>query len=223
MAAYQHASDFIPDHPPFSGVIMGGKWVPVAADNEDWQAYLEWAAADPANVPDPWLPLSQGGIAIVLEEGQVAVGVMLDSLPEDQGGNPEPGLRPKNVDVPQVLVNEEAGVAANVGDVLSCTMGNWENEPKLYSSVWMSDGETQIAAGTFYTVQPGDAGHSLTSVVTATNDFGATEAPPSTAVAVAAAAVAAASEAAPARSVPRHVEPEPKAEEENHRGRHRRE
>jgi hypothetical protein len=224
MAAYQHASDFIPDHPPFSGVIMGGKWVPVAADNEDWQAYLEWAAADPANVPDPWLPLSQGGIAIVLEEGQVAVGVMLDSLPEDQGGNPEPGLRPVNTAVPAVLVGEAVSGTANVGDVLSCTMGEWDNVPKLYSSVWMSDDGTQVTqieAGTFYTVQPGDAGHSLTSVVTATNDFGATEAPPSNAVAVAAAAVAAASEVAPARSVPRH-EPEPKAEEENHRrGRHR--
>jgi hypothetical protein len=223
MATYQHASDAIPGHPPFSGVIMGGKWIPVAADSPDWDAYVEWAAADPANVPDPWKPISQGGVAIILETGQVAVGSMLDSLPEDQGGNPEPGLRPVNTAVPAVLVGEAVMASANVGDELSCTMGEWDNVPKLYSSVWMSDATTVVAAGTLYVVQPGDAGHSLTSVVTATNDFGASEAPPSNAVTVAATVVAGVGvqSTEPQRAVPRH-EPEPKAEEENHRrGRHR--
>jgi hypothetical protein len=214
-AAYQHASDYVPDCPPYSGVIKAdGTWVACEANSAEWDAYVAWAAADPANVPDPYLHPEQGGVTLVVPPDTVPYGTMLDSIPPDAGGNPVPGLPPKNVDVPQV----QPGMA-NVGDELSCTMGNWEGEPKLYSSVWMSDVETQIAAGTTYVVQPGDAGHSLTSVVTATNDYGATEAPPSNAVAIAAAVVASAPETA--RSVPRQ-EPEAEQHEGNHR-RHRRE
>jgi hypothetical protein len=82
--AYQHASDYIPGHPPFSGVITAaGKWVAVQAESQDWVDYQTWAATE-GNVPDPYLHPAQGGVAIVLGEGQVPYGVMLDSIPDGE-------------------------------------------------------------------------------------------------------------------------------------------
>jgi hypothetical protein len=203
-AQYQHASDYVSGQPPYSGVIRAdGKWVACAADSQDWTDYLTWAETE-GNVPDPYLNPAQGGVKIVLEEGQVPYGSMLDSLPPEEGGSPIEELPPKNVDIPQVQP-----ASANVGDTLTCTMGNWEGEPKLYSSAWVSDaGAEPLAYGSEYVVQPSDAGHSITCVVQATNSHGATNAPPSNAVAIPAAGGVAASSRSAERAVPRQAEPE---------------
>lgn len=84
--AYQLASDGYWGL-AFSGVIKAdGTWVPCADDHGDWNAYMDWFAQ--GNRADPWLPLADGGVKIVLKEGEVAVGSMLDSLPPEEGGNP---------------------------------------------------------------------------------------------------------------------------------------
>jgi hypothetical protein len=84
---------------------------------------------------------------------------------------------PVNVDVPYV---------EQVGDLLTCTMGNWDNEPTSYSYQWKSDGTATIGTdASQYTVTPDDAGHTITCIVTATNAIGSTAAPPSNGVAIA--------------------------------------
>ena len=84
---------------------------------------------------------------------------------------------PVCIDVPYV------GGTAALGAVLTCTMGNWGNEPTEYAYAWSSGG-----TGSSYTVVEGDAGTSITCVVSATNAGGTTAAPPSNAVAIPAAA-----------------------------------
>jgi hypothetical protein len=211
-AQYQHASDAVGGM-PYSGVIRAdGKWVACASDSTDWTDYLTWAGTE-GNVVDPYLHPAQGGVKIVLEEGQVPVGVMLNSLPPEEGGNTLAGLPPKNVDVPMVSGD------AVVGGTLTCTMGNWEGEPKLYSSGWVSDGGDQaLAYGSEYVVQANDAGHSISCIVLATNDYGSTTAPPSNAVAIPAAGGV-------TRSTERAVPPVPprQAEHEEHRHTRRKE
>jgi|SRR5215472_605586 len=89
---------------------------------------------------------------------------------------------PINVDVPAVT-----GVGA-VGDTLTCTMGNWNNEPTGYAYQWLSTASgvaDNVGANTnSYTIQPSDAGRTITCVVTATNSGGSTVAPPSNQVVV---------------------------------------
>lgn len=98
---------------------------------------------------------------------------------------------PVNVDVPHVSGN---GVA---GEVLNCTMGNWDNTPTSYAYQWQSDGmDVAAASGDTYTVDPADQGKSITCVVTATNSAGSTEAPPSNAVVIAGGARGASNEPA---------------------------
>jgi hypothetical protein len=80
---------------------------------------------------------------------------------------------PVCVDVPFVQ-----GSAA-VGAELTCTMGNWGNEPVSYAYAW-STGSTN---GT-YVVTEADAGASITCVVSATNAGGTTAAPPSNAIVI---------------------------------------
>jgi len=90
MAKYQHASDAVAGMPPFSGVIRSdGKWVANMATSEDWEEYLDWAR-DGKNHPDPYKSPSDGGVVIKLEEGQVAYGAMLDSLPPEPTTGSEP-------------------------------------------------------------------------------------------------------------------------------------
>jgi len=82
-APYQLPSDGVGGR-PYSGVIKSdGTWVPCAADNEDWDEYVEWAGDYSKNHPDPYRSPADGGVAIKLAEGQVAVGAMLDSMPPD--------------------------------------------------------------------------------------------------------------------------------------------
>lgn len=80
---------------------------------------------------------------------------------------------PVCIDVPFV----SGGTA--VGDTLTCTMGNWGHEPTEYAYAWSPGG-----TGPAYTVVEGDAGASITCVVSATNAGGTTAAPPSNAVVI---------------------------------------
>jgi hypothetical protein len=82
---------------------------------------------------------------------------------------------PVNVDVPYV---------SQVGDTLTCTMGNWIGVPTAYAYAWQMDG---VAVGTdanAYTVTAGDIGKTATCTVTATNAIGSTDAPPASVVVV---------------------------------------
>ena len=99
---------------------------------------------------------------------------------------------PSVVDIP-VISPEPAAV----GDTLSCTMGNWngmQGEPAEYAYQWLSNGTDTTATGASYSIPPGDDGHVITCVVTATNGAGSTAASPSNAVTVTA------TRAAPAKS-----------------------
>lgn len=186
MAAYQLPSDGYDGH-AYSGVITSaGKWVACAADSPDWDAYVEWTKTE-GNIPDPYKHPDNGGVTIVLDEGQVAYGSMLDSLPADQGGTP-PDPVPVNVDVPYA-----SGTGA-VGETLTCTMGNWTNEPTNYNGAWTSDGTEVVGYGAEYVVKESDVGHTLTCVVTAINNAGETTAPPSNAIVITAAQEEAAQE-----------------------------
>src|SRR5215475_4985078 len=74
-------------------------------------------------------------------------------------------LAPVVIDVPHVT-----GVG-EVGQTLSCTTGNWENDPNTYAYQWQSDG-TNAGTGTDsneYVIDPSDSSKSITCVVTATN------------------------------------------------------
>ena len=71
------------------------------------------------------------------------------------------------------------------GSLLSCTMGIWTGEPTSYAYQWLREGEEVGDDSATYQVGADDHGHSLTCVVTATNETGSAAAPPSNAVAVA--------------------------------------
>ena len=104
------------------------------------------------------------------------------SLPERPPQiKPRPGP-PVVVDVPAITGTGE------VGEVLTCTMGNWSGVPTGYTYDWDAMG-AETSSATF-TVDVLDAGGSISCVVTATNSYGSTEAPPSNVIAVAGAAVA---------------------------------
>ena len=121
---------------------------------------------------------------------------------------------PVCIDVPAIT-----GVGA-VDQVLSCTTGNWGNEPVSYAHAWSSGG-TEAS----YTVLAADAGTSITCVVSATNAGGTTAAPPSNAVLISGATRAVPeAEAAPAsrREYPKEeVKDEVKEEEPKTEAHHR--
>jgi hypothetical protein len=95
---------------------------------------------------------------------------------------PPPTDPPVNVDVPYV-----EGIGA-VGEILTCTMGNWEGEPTSYVYEWKRDGEEDVGIDDpAYVIVAADAGSEIACIVTATNAAGSTEAPPSNAVVVEAA------------------------------------
>jgi hypothetical protein len=105
-----------------------------------------------------------------------------------EGMPPRPGP-PTVVDVPSISGDGE------VGSVLTATMGNWQGEPTSYSYDWDAMGADTSSAT--YTVDALDAGGSITCVVTATNAYGSTEAPPSNAITVAGAAAESAGRSSP--------------------------
>ena len=178
MAEYQHASDAF-DGTARSGVIrtLDGRWIACGAEDvsPDWDTYVTWRDTM-GSVTDPYKPPLQGGVAIVLQEGEEAIGSMLDSLP---------GVgSPVNVDVPVAMP-----ATAVVGDSLSCTMGNWQGEPTGYTYEWMCDGAL-VGVNPSYIAQPVDAGKAVMCIVTAHNAHGVTAAPPSNAVSITAARAA---------------------------------
>ena len=105
---------------------------------------------------------------------------------------------PVNVNAPLVT-----GTPA-VGSTLSCTMGIWDGEPTTYKYVWSTGAE-----GSTYVVQAGDAGTTITCIVSATNAGGETAAPPSNGI-----AIPGATGESQSRSVPRAT-PTPSKEEDD--------
>jgi len=97
------------------------------------------------------------------------------------GEDPGALAAPRNLDVPYL---SGEGV---VGGTLNCTMGNWTGEPTGYAYQWQRDGADVTGTGNSYVIVAADGGHSIACVVTANNEIGSTQAPPSNAVAVAAA------------------------------------
>ena len=92
------------------------------------------------------------------------------------GGTTTPAA-PVNIDVPAVTGD------ASVGGLLTCTMGNWGNEPVSYAYQW-SNGANVGDGSSSYTVAEADAGTQISCVVTATNAGGSTAAPASNALAI---------------------------------------
>jgi hypothetical protein len=82
---------------------------------------------------------------------------------------------PVNVDVPFVMIEN---------GVLSCTMGNWDGEPDTYKYQWKIDGTNAGTDAATYTPVGADSGKTATCVVSATNEGGTTEAPPSNGVVI---------------------------------------
>jgi hypothetical protein len=124
----------------------------------------------------------------------------LQELARDAGLQPD---RPVNTAIPAVMP-----MTANVGDALTCTMGEWTGEPDSYTYSWRHAGDpAEIGTGDTYTTVAGDAGTSVQCVVTATNSAGSAAAPPSNAVEVptaARAASAARAAGAPGAASPQH-------------------
>lgn len=123
-------------------------------------------------------PPSQADVCppVVLEEPpdpEVVALIEETALPPDPRDPPEEELTPvelpTNVDAPALL-----GVGA-VGEVLSCTMGNWTGEPTTYAYQWMADGQTVSTIGDAYVVSPDDAGKDVTCLVTASNAAGSAQ------------------------------------------------
>ena len=74
---------------------------------------------------------------------------------------------------PPVVVDEP--YAAQEDTVMTCTMGNWENEPTAYFYQWQRDRSNiqGVGAGSNrYPVAPEDVGHTLACIVTALGDGG---------------------------------------------------
>lgn len=205
-SAYQHASDSHGGQ-AYSGVVRAdGRWVACMAGSQDWLDYQAWVAIEP-NITDVYTAPADGGVAIVLQQDEVAVGSMLDSLPNatmPEGRPPSALAPPENVDVPHLQGT------GTVGEELTITMGNWGNEPTAYSAQWLRGGVIQIGTETKYVVQASDVGQNITCVVTAENSMGFTTAAPSnavTAVAAGGGTMARTAARAPAREPPRS-EPE---------------
>jgi hypothetical protein len=123
--------------------------------------------ASPDNPEMPSLEVQQA----LLQRAQPAPA----NRPPGSAGGGAPGA-PTNRDVPHLQ-----GTGA-VGEVLTCTMGNWNGEPTSYAYAWKSNTAAVGGTGDTYTVAESDAGHSITCTVTATNAAGSTTAPPSNAV-----------------------------------------
>jgi hypothetical protein len=116
------------------------------------------------------------GIA-TMEAGALLVSSQYEPVPGSGPAAPVATAPPVNVDIPFV---------GQTGETLSCTMGNWTNEPTSYAYAWMRDGMPMGTNIPTYTVAPGDVGMTATCVVTATNAAGSTAAPSSNGVVIAA-------------------------------------
>jgi hypothetical protein len=96
------------------------------------------------------------------------------------GEDPQVGP-PTVVDVPMISGN------GTVGETLTCTSGNWDGmqqEVAEYVYLWKADADDLATTGNSHLVDAEEVGKSITCVVTATNTFGATTAPPSNAITI---------------------------------------
>lgn len=103
---------------------------------------------------------------------------------EVQDDTPElPEPPPEEVTEPPVVVDRpyasgpSGSPSAAVGEVVSCTMGNWENEPSRYAYLWKRRSGEQVQplesqTGNEYTTTAQDAGKSVFCTLEASNDFG---------------------------------------------------
>lgn len=77
---------------------------------------------------------------------------------------------PGVIDVPAVYGPTGSLNAGTVGQLLTCTQGNWAGSPSSYAYQWKRDGSTNIGTNAnTYTLVSGDSGHQVGCVVTATN------------------------------------------------------
>ena len=93
---------------------------------------------------------------------------MLTILFNRPTGSSVPTGPPASINRPVII-----GVV-QIGQVLTTTNGTWTNSPTSFAYQWQQDGTTNIAGatGNTYTITAADVGHTLNSVVTATNTFG---------------------------------------------------
>jgi hypothetical protein len=104
--------------------------------------------------------------------------------------NGSPGARylalaPISEDGPTVRVNGALSTTGHVGDSLACSTGNWYGAPTSFAYQWKSAAANVGTNSNTYTPVAGDAGKSITCVVTATNATGgSTIGPVSNAVAI---------------------------------------
>jgi hypothetical protein len=165
-----------PQAPPFYMAHVPALMI-VAAGSPEQARTIANAAAAPIGA-ECWLDagLSFCDVLAPTEPGLLAQD-FVTSPPPREAATPIT-TPPINLDAPYLA---GAGI---VGETLTCTMGNWEGEPTSYVYAWATDGAPNSAAGDSYTVVPGDVGHEITCVVTATNELGSTQAPPSNGVIV---------------------------------------
>jgi hypothetical protein len=109
-----------------------------------------------------------------------------DALQHQALGIDPTHIPPSVVDVPAV------GGGSAPGATLACTMGNWNGEPASYAYSWRAGNAHLAGTGETYVVAEEDVGREICCLVTATNAYGSTMAPPSNKVTVAAAGTQAA-------------------------------
>jgi hypothetical protein len=119
------------------------------------------------------------------EEETLPLGV----LPHITDTDPPP-VHPDTIAGPPSVI--DVPYASQEGAMLSCTMGNWANQPETYAYQWQIDGKDVGDNAATYAVGQSDVGKTATCIVTATNDLGTSPAPPSNPVTVAPGAVRAA-------------------------------
>jgi hypothetical protein len=80
------------------------------------------------------------------------------------------GREPSNTEAPSI---SSVSGTARVGETLTCLPGVWEGAPKpTFAYVWLRNGVEVGAKEYVYTVTSADRGHTLSCIVTATNDEG---------------------------------------------------
>lgn len=132
--------------------------------------------------PEKWISMGRGsdGMPVITSpltpEMEKAVKEGEWYLVEDQGSyihasppGTAPTAPPTNVDIPYVSA---------MGQLASCTMGNWTGEPTSYAYAWQRNGSPiPGVVGATYSMTTTDSGKSIGCIVTATNAAGSTAAP----------------------------------------------
>jgi hypothetical protein len=100
------------------------------------------------------------------------VSAYVSGTPATRGGSPLPG-------VPQIRTSPTISGTAVVGRALTTSNGSWSNSPKSYAYAWEDCNRSGSdcsriggASSASYVLRAKDVGHTIRSVVTATNDGG---------------------------------------------------